>query len=240
MLDGLFNNAVVLCEAEADCRFYSAVLDNLPKSKNRYSNSNLLFVPVSGKHRIRKASAAYKKLGVPVRAIVDLDLLNDERLFRETFESLGGEWSRVTSYYNIIKTFIATLPGSLDGNLVKSKLKRIVTTLPDTPLDRSHVKSINDITRGFLTSWGRLKKLGARTFTSPAEQVAYNSLIEEARKIGLFLVEKGELEGFVVKSDTKALRGEKWLAKVFEKNYHVNSAHGNAGEFMKKVVIKQL
>lgn len=240
LLDGVFNNAVILCEADADCRFYAAVMDSLPKNKNRYSSSDLLFAPVGGKHKIKKVADSFTKLGVPVRAIADLDLLNDKRLFKDTFEALGGDWSNISSDYETIKTFINSLPGALEGSKVKTKLKAITTSLPDTSLDRSHVKSINDVTRGFATSWGILKLKGARVFSSSSDKEAFKRIVATTKKSGLFLVGKGEMERFINKSDVNSLHGEKWVTKVLEMNYHVSAANGSAGTFVKSVIAKKL
>lgn len=55
VLDGLFHDAVVLCEGDADCRYYSAVLDQLPSTGEDQANTRepqYLFTHSGGKARM--------------------------------------------------------------------------------------------------------------------------------------------------------------------------------------------
>lgn len=94
LLQGLFHRQVVICEADGDCRFYSAVLDNLAQDLNCASLADdTLLVPSGGKARVAKMIAALKRLNVSAWAIVDFDALSDKRQIKSIVASLGHTWT---------------------------------------------------------------------------------------------------------------------------------------------------
>lgn len=94
VLQGLFHARAVIAESDADCRFYSAVLDQLGLEKHKRSVSDdLLFVPSGGKQRVGPMAVALSKLGVETYAIVDFDTLRLKADIRGIVESLGFSWT---------------------------------------------------------------------------------------------------------------------------------------------------
>lgn len=94
ILQGLFHRRVVICEADADCRFYSAVLDSSAVEKNvRSIADNTLFVPAGGKQRAATLASALSMLGVEVYSIPDFDILRDKKDVRGLLEASGGTWT---------------------------------------------------------------------------------------------------------------------------------------------------
>ncbi|MDO9580582.1 MAG: AAA family ATPase, partial [Bacteroidales bacterium] len=51
VLEGLFHSKVIIAESDADCRFYSAILDTLTDGEGEIS-TDILFTHCGGKHRI--------------------------------------------------------------------------------------------------------------------------------------------------------------------------------------------
>ena len=93
VLDGLFYRTVVVCEADADCRFYSAVLDALaPVDALETRSSEILFVPSGGKDGIPKIARTLTQLGVLTSAIADFDVFRSRTKVIEILESVGGHW----------------------------------------------------------------------------------------------------------------------------------------------------
>lgn len=94
VLDGLFFKAVAICEADADCRFYGAVLDHLAASGASVLNpDDVLFVPSGGKGRVTNIANSLGALGVHTLAIVDFDVLKDRAKTKDIVESVGGSWT---------------------------------------------------------------------------------------------------------------------------------------------------
>jgi hypothetical protein len=71
ILDGLFHRGVVLCEGDADARYYGAVLDSADADRAH----DLLFTHCGGKARMPMVIRALSSLDVPVAAIADFDVL---------------------------------------------------------------------------------------------------------------------------------------------------------------------
>jgi hypothetical protein len=58
VLSGVFHKRVMICEADADCMFYNAILD-LPAVKGELE-PDVLFIHAAGKHRMAILAAAYE------------------------------------------------------------------------------------------------------------------------------------------------------------------------------------
>jgi hypothetical protein len=94
VLQGLFHANVVICEGDADCRFYGAVFDQLAAEQGARSIADdTLFVPSGGKERVHTLAEALTKLNVSASAIVDFDALSNKRLVKVLVESVKGKWT---------------------------------------------------------------------------------------------------------------------------------------------------
>lgn len=76
VLQGLFHRAVAVCEADADCRWYAAVLDVMAE-KAAMPGEEALFVPGGGKAQVPKSVRALRSLDVKAFAILDFDAVLD-------------------------------------------------------------------------------------------------------------------------------------------------------------------
>lgn len=101
VLQGLFHQRVVICEADADCRFYSAVLDTLATEGGKRSLADdTLFVPSGGKQRVATLARALSALGVTVFAVPDFDILRSKSDIKSLLEAVGGTWtSEINTLY---------------------------------------------------------------------------------------------------------------------------------------------
>jgi hypothetical protein len=98
VLQGLFHEVVAVCEADADCRFYSAAVD-ATRTPGAASSDDVLFVPAGGKERIAKMARALAHIGVRVFALADFDVLKHEATIAEIVGAVGGDWSRCVQPY---------------------------------------------------------------------------------------------------------------------------------------------
>lgn len=90
IMQGLFHRVVVVCEGDADCRWYGAVLDVLSR-RERLPGEEVLFVPAGGKAQIRSTLEALGSLDVTSFAILDFDGLLDADYVIGLLQSLGGD-----------------------------------------------------------------------------------------------------------------------------------------------------
>lgn len=94
ILQGLFHDQVVVCEADADCRFFGAALDEMGIKRGlRAVSDNTLFVPSGGKDRVAQMAKSLSALGVKARAIVDFDALRVRSTIKGVMEAVGGFWT---------------------------------------------------------------------------------------------------------------------------------------------------
>jgi ABC-type cobalamin transport system ATPase subunit len=115
VLQGLFHRRVAICESDADCRFYGAVLDELAIETNRRSQADdILMVPSGGKDRMAALARSMLKLGVETHVFADFDALDQKARVKDIVAAVGGKW---TEQIDIdFKTFIRSVQ---EGNLWK-------------------------------------------------------------------------------------------------------------------------
>lgn len=93
-LQGLFHERVVVCEGDADCRFYSAVMEELAVAKGlRHIADDTLFVSSNGKNGIAKIIGVLADLGVHAAVIADFDVLNSKATLQAIISALDSEWT---------------------------------------------------------------------------------------------------------------------------------------------------
>ncbi|MDX6287730.1 MAG: hypothetical protein QOG53_3215 [Frankiales bacterium] len=94
VLQGLFHRQVTVCEADADCRFYGAVLDELAIERGQRARADdTLFVPSGGKSRVATLCEALTRLGVKATCIVDFDVLDKRDTIKQILVAVGGTWT---------------------------------------------------------------------------------------------------------------------------------------------------
>ncbi len=90
-LEGVFYEETIICEDDSDCRLFNAIADHLATNDSRIWKDTA-YVPTGGKHGVRKVAEVLRKIRVPVKAIFDIDLLNDKTLVEQTVLAFGGSW----------------------------------------------------------------------------------------------------------------------------------------------------
>ena len=137
VFDGVFFEHVVICEADADCMFYQSFLSLPAISGDR--RPDVLFVHAAGKHRMAKLTDTLRSLDVPVSVIADVDILNDERMFKDLFEELGGNWEEVKSHWKAVSDHVVNRrsPRSAEqvADLIRKELED-VAGLAEFPKER--------------------------------------------------------------------------------------------------------
>lgn len=94
VLQGLFHRQTVICEADADCRFYNAVLDYVAEQAGKnVCADETLFVPAGGKDSVKNFAFILSSLHIKVFAILDFDVLNDKKTIKQIVESVGALWT---------------------------------------------------------------------------------------------------------------------------------------------------
>lgn len=214
ILDGLFHESVVVCEADADCRFYSAVLDAALMSRgDDVKRPDLMFTHCGGKARLPVVIRALREVDVPVTAVADFDVLSDEEPLKTITESLGIAWSSVQADWRLVKNAVDSKKPDLSTSEVKREIDKIfdgvaVSTFP--PKAKADIQSV--LKRS--SPWAHAKLVGRDFVPSGEPSQACKRLLETLRAAGLYIVEVGELEGYV---RTEGGHGPRWVNAVLSR-----------------------
>jgi len=211
ILDGLFHEGVIVCEADSDCRFYSGVLDaTLEVSRPEAKKPDLMFAHCGGKARLPLVIRALREVDVPVRAIADFDVLSEEQLLRSIIEALGGDWLSYERDWQIVRASVDSKRPDLNTLDVKRESERILNSVTETVLPEKARSDLQSVLRRS-TAWSQAKLVGKSFVPSGDPSAACERLIASLRIAGLHVVEVGELEGF---ARTASGHGPKWVNTV--------------------------
>jgi AAA domain, putative AbiEii toxin, Type IV TA system len=233
ILDGLFHEGVVVCEADSDCRFYSAVFDaDYESQEQETKRPDLMFTHCGGKHRLPLVVRALREVDVPVRVVADFDVLSEEQPLRGIVEVLGVEWTRKEADWKIVKSSIDSKRPDLNCADAKKEIdaifkKILTTTLPETT--RSELQKILKKT----SAWANAKAVGKSFVPSGDPSKACERLLTALRAAGLYVVEVGELEGF---AKTEAGHGPKWVNSVLARDLAKDVELEGARKFTRELV----
>ena len=124
IMTSLFHKSVVLCESDSDCKMYSIIEQHLKQADGRYSET--LFIYSGGKHRIAKIAEALKSLNVDIKIIVDIDILNDETVFRGIVETANLKWDDVKPLFAKIVSNLHSAKKSVIRENARVEINRIL------------------------------------------------------------------------------------------------------------------
>ncbi|HIW21546.1 MAG TPA: AAA family ATPase, partial [Candidatus Dorea intestinavium] len=212
IMSSLFHKTVVLCESDSDCRMYSIVDNYLKRQEGKYSET--LFIHCGGKHRMAKIIIALKSLGVNIRVISDIDVLNDEGVIRGIAESVGLEWGEtLKKYYNVLASNLHSSKENINRNEAKTTINRVLGQSDNQDLSNSEIKEIRNAIK-LESKWKTIKDNGKIAIPSGEATDAFNKLSDALEDKDIFLVPVGELEGFV--KDVGG-HGPEWVNAVLER-----------------------
>ena len=194
ILSGLFHNKVVLCESDSDCRFYSVIENYIKQIDSQYSET--LFIHCGGKHRMAKTATALRELNIDVRLIPDIDILNDEIIFRKTVEAFGINWMDMEKDYRILSQNLHAKNEKLIRQQTKEELLRVIEANTEKELSKDEIKRIREIV-STESKWNILKRAGKAAIPAGDATKAYDRMEQKLRKHHIYIVPVGELEGFV-------------------------------------------
>ena len=229
ILNGLFYSKVVLCEDETDCKFYSAILENL--DEKLYQNT--LFCAVGGKDQFKIITPLLESMKIEYKIIADIDLINDSDKLRQLMNSI--EKNKYSKIKDIHQNFLSKYEEGHD-TLVKKQIiiKQEINDLftDDEYMTDVTAKRIKDVLKRINTL--KLLKIGG-TSTIPQGQCVndYKAIKDFLSGCNVYILDCGEIERFVPEVDA---HGNEWVEEVFKRYSDINDPiYGNAKEFIKNV-----
>ncbi|NVJ47772.1 MAG: AAA family ATPase [Cytophagia bacterium] len=194
VLEAIFFKGVVICEADADKAIYQVV-------GNRYlNNHNFLFIHAHNKQTIKDVSPLFVEAGIPVCGIVDIDILNDGKDFRELIKSFtDSETDELEKIREGISNAILGEDKEKDlFDELKSEVAKLNEALSKGVHEFSGAKTALSIIRSNASlkgNWKQVKKEGISAIPKGSQQPTID-LLKVLKGFGIFVVPKGELEGW--------------------------------------------
>ena len=191
-LEGIFHEETIVCEAESDCRLLNAMADHLAENQHWKDTA---YVPAGGKHHIRKIANVLRQVGVPVKAVFDIDFLAEENLVNETVKlfGVGGEWENIEPLWKQVDAAIKNNVKPKEPNEIKSELVSEINNC-----DSNDLPSKSDLTNILKqdSPWNMVKRYGKDGIPKGNAQTIYEELKEKLENIGIYVIDKGEIENF--------------------------------------------
>jgi hypothetical protein len=190
-LEGIFHEQTIICEDDSDCRLINSVADHLATS-NEKLRIDTAYVPTGGKAAIPKTASVLRRIGVPVKAVFDIDFLSDKTLVRSAIEAFGGTWGDIEHHWVRVDAAVRK------GNKPKTSLeigediKQIINDMDTDDLPRQKIVSAMKQN----SSWNLVKSFGESAIPKGEIRSEYRSLVSKLQNVGIYIVPVGEIENF--------------------------------------------
>lgn len=190
-LEGVFHEQTIICEDDSDCRLFNAIADYLEaKDDRRWLDT--AYVPTGGKSGVKNIAQVLRSIGVPIKAVFDIDFLSEENLVEETVKAFGGDWCDFSIPWSRLDAEVRKGVKAKSIPEIKEELIQLLETCSDENLPRG---TFNEKMKQN-SSWNLVKKLGKAAIPKGQAQFYYKDLKSRLQDIGIYLVEVGEVENF--------------------------------------------
>lgn len=232
ILDGLFHDAVVICESDGDCRFYKAVLDETQKAQTG-PRREVLFVPSGGKHRVPVIASALTAVGVPTAAVLDIDALREPDLVKRITKALNGKWDeQLEEKCKQLSKTIDNLPTETFVGGARTAIDAVFADADESSrLTRDQAKKVKSAVR-LVDGWGRVKSAGAPAIPNGDATATFKEIDKALAQVGVHLVPVGEIEGF---APDIPKHGPGWAIAALDAGSHLKNPAAEA--FVRRVCI---
>jgi hypothetical protein len=191
--------------------------------------SEILFIHANWKDASDVPVKLLREAGTPVCAIVDIDVLNSEATFKTLISALShlGDSDLPMS----LKDVAGLVEGTTQADLLDKLTQAVHTWLETNHNDlRGARRALVRIAKS-ASKWDAVKKQGLDFFKGP-DRLSVEALLAACKARGLFIVPKGELEGWMRLGLTK---GKTWNRAALEK-LHMNGCPPELRSFVDEVV----
>jgi hypothetical protein len=207
VLDGIFSEAVVVVEADADRSVYQATWETLQEE----THLDIHFAAVGGSSGIADACHLYRTLKIPIAVIADLDVLVDRERLTQVLAKLveGTKVEQLVERAANIGNRIKLIPPTLSSDDVRERLRNVLST--EMEWSQGHDAAVRRQINEIANELDRMKRLkGGGIECLPSElQGAANDIVQELSRYGLFLVPVGELEQWLAPSEVSVSKQNK-------------------------------
>lgn len=205
-LDGIFHEQTIICEDDSDCRLINSTADYV-NSYEKVPFKDTSYVPTGGKHGIPKVASVLRKIGVPVKAVFDIDFLSERELVKNTVTAFGGDWANIEVLWQRVDSEVRSgiKPKSIE--VIKAEIIETLKNAGQGNLQKGNIVSL--LKQG--TPWNEIKKFGEIAIPNGQAQTFYKELKSALEKLGIFVIPVGEIENFCPEI---GLHGPKFVTKL--------------------------
>jgi predicted ATP-dependent endonuclease of OLD family len=211
IMSSLFHKHVVLCESDSDCKLYSIIESHLKRKEDKYSET--LYIHCGGKHRMAKIAKALKMLNIDTKLIPDIDVLNDENVFRNIVEAFGIEWASIESKYSTIVGNLHSIKENIKRSEATDVIEHVLSASKYPILSKKEIETIKEALKT-VSKWASLKEFGVNAIPRGDATVAFADMNTILKEHGIYIVPVGELECFIKEVGG---HGPDWVNIVLEK-----------------------
>lgn len=190
-LEGIFHEQTVICEDDSDCRLINSVADHLAATSG-VQWQDTAYVPTGGKHGIPRVASVLRQIGVPVKAVFDIDFLSEQMLVQTTVESFGGKWEEFRDLWSRVDAAVRKGNTPKSAPEIKSEIISMLNSATPEDLPKGDVIEAMKQSK----AWSEVKRFGARAIPNGDAQRDFASLRDKLTQIGIFLIPVGEIENF--------------------------------------------
>lgn len=233
ILDGLFHERVIVCEADSDARFYSAVAHAIVEAAGTDARRpDVMFTHCGGKDRLAVVVRALREVDVPVAVAVDFDVINSDQPLKSIVEAAGGDWGAVQPDWSSVKAAIDSKKAELSAQEVRSAIEAILSGVSGTSFPKSAKDEIQQLFRRS-SPWATAKEGGKAFVPAGQPTQAYERLLTTLQSVGIIVVEVGELESFV---RSVGNHGRRWVNEVLKKDLALDPELEPARQYVAKLL----
>ena len=180
-LEGIFHEQTIVCEDDSDCRLLNSVGDHLAANGDR-GWQDTAYVPTGGKDRIPDVAKVLRAVGVPVKAVFDIDFLSNRKLVKSTVEEFGGKWSDVEPCWRRVDSAVRDGVECQTVEEIKRSLVSIVQEAEEGTLPKGIIIEAMKQDK----PWKIVKQFGKAGIPPGEAQQYYNELSKQLEEIGPF------------------------------------------------------
>lgn len=247
VLDGLFHDAVAVCEADSDCRLYSATLESVliedeaaavkeedgqdAEVQVTKRSPQILFTHCGGKARLPVVVKALRAVSVPTIVVADLDLLRDAEDVKRVLEAGGNDFTAVQSDLKVLDAALKSDEKPLGRIALREALVKAIDDGPDT-LDRKSLNALKGLLR-LDSGWDKVKKGGVGSVPQGDAYQACTNILAALKTHNVLVVPVGYLERFAPQVPG---HGPAWVAEVLAQGLHDDKSLTELRSFVRDIL----
>ncbi|WLH47285.1 ATP-dependent nuclease [Pseudomonas beijingensis] len=230
ILDGLFHEGVIITEADADCRFYEALINSSIEARSR---PDIHYTYSGGKDRLPIVISALVRLGVPVATIVDFDALNNIQPLRRIVEAHQGDWATIERDWNSVKKAVEDKAVFLSGDKYRSEISALLKRYGvGEVVPKEILREVKKLTRQ-ASPWDSVKDSGLAAVSAGEPTQTIKRLLKALSSLGIFVAPHGEMEGFC---RSVGGHGPRWVEAILQRDIAQDEELATARTFVSQIV----